>query len=133
MYIIQQCIQPFNAGEHDDVCLGNDCQQLCITVVFCCESQASVDLNIKWRGVLYTPLHVAVTQSYWSVVECLVGWGAALDPVGNDGDTALHMAINVKTAVRPTSPTLKRVISFHIYSLMFMFILFSMFYSTSLA
>ena len=71
-----------------------------------------MDLNIKWRGVLYTPLHVAITQSYWSVVECLVGWGAALDPVGKKGDTALHVAINVKNAERPTSPTLKRVIVF---------------------
>ena len=80
-----------------------------VTVVFCCESQPSVDLNIKWRGILYTPLHVAISKSYWSVVECLVGWGAALDPIGNDGDTALHMAINVKAVVTPTSPTLKRV------------------------
>ena len=77
-------------------------------------SQASVDLNIKWRGDIcnmFTPLHVAALSSCWSELECLVGWGAALDPADRLGSTPVYIVITRarKAAAKLTSPTLKKV------------------------
>ena len=89
-----------------------DCQPVTIFIVFSHGSQASVDLNIKWQGVtanLYTPLHLAAFKSYWSVIECLVGWGADLNSTDRIGYTPVRVIIVRKSDVKPTSPTLKMV------------------------
>lgn len=60
-----------------------------------------------------TPLHLAAMKSGWSsdwsVIECLVGWGAALNLVDVDGNTPLHIVIQVKGAITPESSQLKQV------------------------
>ena len=83
-------------------------------IVFSHESQASVDLNIMWQGdqcSMFSPLHVAALSSCWSELECLVGWGAALDPADLLGNTPVYVVITQtrKAATKLTSPTLKKV------------------------
>ena len=83
-------------------------------IVFSHGSQASVDLNILWQGDecrMFTPLHVAALSSCWSELECLVGWGAALDPADLLGNTPVYVVIRQarKAATKVTSPTLKKV------------------------
>ena len=71
--------------------------------------QVLVKLNIQSTPSKSTPLHMAAKKSYWSTVECLVGWGAALNPVDSDGSTPLHMVIEAKSPVMPESSQLKQV------------------------
>ena len=83
-------------------------------IVFSHGSQASVDLNILWQGDecrMFTPLHVAALSSCWSELECLVGWGAALDLADRLGNTPVFVVImqTTKAAAKLTSPTLKKV------------------------
>ena len=56
-----------------------------------------------------TPLHSAAMNSKWSVVECLVGWGAALNLVNSNEDTPLHLLIKSKDAQPPETSQLKQV------------------------
>ena len=56
-----------------------------------------------------TPLHCAAEAAHWSVLECLVGWGAALDSVNRNGHTPLHIVTGGKRSVTPESPQLKQV------------------------
>ena len=76
--------------------------------------QASVDMNVKCNTAevsMFTPLHVAALSSCWSELECLVGWGAALDPADHLGNTPLFIVISQtrSAAAKLTSPTLKKV------------------------
>ena len=56
-----------------------------------------------------TALHLAAEEGHWSVVECLVGWGATLSVTDARGNTPMHnVASNKKEAV-PESPHLRKV------------------------
>ena len=67
-------------------------------------------MNINHQNIdTLTALHEAVASAHWSVVECLVGWGAALDLVSSDGNTPLHLVVKSKSAVIPESPQLVKV------------------------
>ena len=44
-----------------------------------------------------TPLHVATIEGNCNVIEKLVGFGADLNHVDNDGNTPLHIAFIKKT------------------------------------
>lgn len=57
----------------------------------------------------HTPMHLAAMQSQWSVIECLVGWGTALDLVEINGNTPLHMISAAKSTHITDSPQLKQV------------------------
>ena len=56
-----------------------------------------------------TPLHVAAAKSQWSAMECLVGWGAALNPVDNSGNIPLHIVTAMKSSDALESPQLNQV------------------------
>ena len=56
-----------------------------------------------------TPLHEAAEVSQWSALECLVGWGAALNPVDKHGNTPLHLVTTKKSHEAPESPQLHQV------------------------
>ena len=73
-----------------------------------CTFQASVNINIQLHKSKITPLHMAIHKSRWSVVECLVGWGALLNVVDSDGNTPLHILITLRS-VDPGSPQIKQV------------------------
>ena len=52
---------------------------------------------------------MAIKKSHWSVVECLVGWGALLNLVDIGGNTPLHSVITSKSVISPESPQIKQV------------------------
>ena len=56
-----------------------------------------------------TPLHRAARRACWSAVECLVGWGATVNPVDNAGNTPLHNVIRSKSCRDPESSQAKQV------------------------
>ena len=95
----------FASSEWHCVRLSHD--SLHIIILF--SWQASVDINIRTSESNSSPLHAAVQYSHWSVVECLVGWGAALNPTNNKGNTPLHDVIRLQSPVIPESPQLKLV------------------------
>ena len=74
-----------------------------------CTFQASVNINIQLHETKITPLHMAIDKSHWSVVECLVGWGALLNVVDCDGNTPLHILITLRSVKDPGSPQIKQV------------------------
>ena len=77
-----------------------------------CTFQASVNINIQLHESKITPLHMAINKSHWSVVECLVGWGAllnVLNVVNCDGNTPLHVLITLRSVKDPGSPQIKQV------------------------
>ena len=74
-----------------------------------CTFQASVNINIQLHESKITPLHIATNKSRWSVVECLVGWGALLNVVDCDGNTPLHIVIALRSVKDPGSPQIKQV------------------------
>ena len=83
-----------------------------INSLICCTFQTSVNINIQSLITRFTPLHVAADRSKWNVVECLVGWGAALNLVDRDGNTPLHCVIKKKCLMNPESPQIERVLIF---------------------
>ena len=44
-----------------------------------------------------SPLHVAASEGYSSMVEILLDYGAHVNVVDNDGDTPLHLALAKET------------------------------------
>ena len=74
-----------------------------------CTFQASVNINIQFHEAKITPLHIATNKSRWSVVECLVGWGALLNVVDCEGNTPLHILITLRSVKDPGSPQIKQV------------------------
>ena len=74
-----------------------------------CTFQASVNINIQSHETKFTPLHLAISKSRWSIVECLVGWGALLNLVDHDGNTPLHKVITLRSVKDPGSPQIKQV------------------------
>ena len=74
-----------------------------------CTFQASVNINIQFHKSKITPLHMAIHKSRWSVVECLVGWGALLNVVDCDGNTPLHILITSRSVKDPGSPQIEQV------------------------
>ena len=74
-----------------------------------CTFQASVNINIQSHRSKFTPLHWAISTSRWSVVECLVGWGALLNVVDCNGSTPLHILITLRSVKDPGSPQIKQV------------------------
>ena len=77
-----------------------------------------MDLDIPSQDVRSTPLHLAAERAEWSALECLVGWGAAVNPVNKHGNTPLHAVTMKRSPEIPESPQLKQVstsllIAFH--------------------
>ena len=70
--------------------------------------QEHVDIDIRSEAQS-TALHGAAEYSYWSVIECLVGWGAALNLVNRSGNTPLHNVVGLKSPEIPESPQLMQV------------------------
>ena len=56
-----------------------------------------------------TPLHAAADRNCWSVLECLVGWGAELNVADIGGRTPLNVVVRHKSSVVPDSMQLKMV------------------------
>ena len=65
-----------------------------------------------------TPLQIAAEKPQWSVLECLVGWGAALNLVNRHGNTPLHAVTMLRSPVTPDSPQLNEVDTIKCYTLM---------------
>ena len=64
-----------------------------------------------------TALHLAVYESYYRIVERLIGYGVDLNTQDENGDTPLHIAISrasMKTVPADT-PQLKKVCSSNDY------------------
>lgn len=57
----------------------------------------------------FTALHVAVCNGYSHAVECLVGWGAALNARDQDGSTPLLLLARGEEPMLAESPQLKEV------------------------
>ena len=74
-----------------------------------CTFQASVNINIQSQDAKFTALHFAICHSRWSVVECLVGWGALLNLVDRGGHTPLYTVISLRSVKDPGSPQIKQV------------------------
>ena len=68
-----------------------------------------MDINVRAQTSRGTPLYGAAVKSQWSALECLVGWGAALNVVDKDGCTPLYVVTNQKSSVIPESPQLIQV------------------------
>ena len=62
-----------------------------------------------------TALHIAACNGHCHAVECLVGWGAALNVRDQDGDTPLLLLARGKEPIFAESPQLKKVESKLIY------------------
>ena len=86
-----------------------------IQTIFFFIFQASVNINIQSHKTRSTALHMAAEISKWSVVECLIGWGAALNLVDQNGNTPLHCVIETKSFTNPESPQIKGVHCSHIF------------------
>lgn len=64
--------------------------------------RATVDLRNNRKQ---TPLHLAVSQGHWSLVELLLRHNADILATDEDGDTVLHIAIAKCRHHAATSPT----------------------------
>ncbi|XP_015108850.1 E3 ubiquitin-protein ligase MIB2 [Diachasma alloeum] len=64
--------------------------------------RATVDLRNNRRQ---TPLHLAVSQGHWSLVELLLNHNADIRAIDEDGDTVLHIAIAKSRHLPPIVPT----------------------------
>ncbi|XP_057330330.1 E3 ubiquitin-protein ligase MIB2-like isoform X1 [Microplitis mediator] len=64
--------------------------------------RATVDLRNNRKQ---TPLHLAVSQGHWSLVELLLRHNADILATDEDGDTVLHIAIAKSRHHAATSPT----------------------------
>ena len=92
------------------ICSGDTYVSTCLLLhMLSCKLQGSVDINVKTYTATATPLHLAAGKSHWGVLECLVGWGAALDPVNKDGNTPLQTVTSKRSSVIPESPQLNQV------------------------
>ena len=74
-----------------------------------------MDINVKDHNSGGTPLHVAAAKTHWSVLECLVGWGAALNTVDGEGDTPLLIVTVRRSCVIPESPQLNQVSIYYFF------------------
>ena len=83
--------------------------RLTVDILISCILQASVNINIQSLESKSTPLHMAIKSSRWSVVECLVGWGALLNVVDRDGNTPLHTVNKLMSVNSPGSPQIEQV------------------------
>lgn len=52
-----------------------------------------------------TPLHLAVSQGHWSLVELLLNHNGDIKAIDEDGDTVLHIAIDKSRHQPPIVPT----------------------------
>lgn len=70
--------------------------------------QSNVDINVE-TAESATALHLAAERGHWSVVECLVGWGAAVNMSDARGNTPMHIVASNKRETIPESPHLRKV------------------------
>lgn len=68
------------------------------------KSRGRININLQ-NNRLQTPLHVAVSQGQWSLVELLVKHKADIVAVDDDGDNVLHIAIAKSFKKPATVPT----------------------------
>lgn len=54
---------------------------------------------------MLTPLHLAAQRGYCRIVECLVGYGADVNMLSNEGDTVMHFIVANKNMQPPSSST----------------------------
>lgn len=62
-------------------------------------TQRTTDINVR-NDQRRTPLHTAVIEGYPRVIEKLVGYGAELNAVEDEGNTPLHITL-IKKAMKP--------------------------------
>ena len=78
------------------------------TGILLSSAQNKVDINAEsFQNA--TALHLSAARGYWSVVECLVGWGASLTIADYQGNTSLHLVTRAKNDNFLNSPHLKMV------------------------
>lgn len=73
--------------------------------------QESVDINETTPGKV-TALHLAAQYGHYALIECLVGWGAALNRIDVLGNTPLWLVVSHKKNTTLFTPQLKLVCTF---------------------
>lgn len=68
------------------------------------KSRGRININLQ-NNRLQVPLHVAVSQGQWSLVELLITHKADITAIDDDGDNVLHIAISKSCKKPSTIPT----------------------------